>query len=99
MKSYCCPEDNKAVWFSVFLLEAEHLRQRELRADVSIQNKERLWTARHDLISEVIDAPSGAQRRVLLQIPVVQIQQEQRDHYHRWDANYSIKNTFVTEKL
>lgn len=77
MESHCCPKNNKTVRFPVFLLEAEHLCERKSGADISIQNKEGLWTAGDNLISEVIDAPSSAQGCVLLQIPVVQRQEEQ----------------------
>lgn len=82
MKSHCCPKDNKAVLFSVFLLEAEHLCERESWADISIQNKESLWTAGDNLISEVIDAPPSAQGCILLQIPAVQGREEQHSCSH-----------------
>lgn len=68
---YRCPEDNKAVWFSVFFLKAEHLCKRKCWTNISIQYKESLWTARDNLISEMIDAPSSAQGCILLQVPVV----------------------------
>jgi len=51
------------------LLELQHLLQGELRADVRVEDKEGLSTTRQDLVSEVIDAASRAQRRVLLEIP------------------------------
>lgn len=71
IKSHCCPEDDETVGFSVFLLEAEHLFERKSRADIGIQNEESLRTAGDNLISEVIDAPSGAQGRVLLEVPAL----------------------------
>ncbi len=82
MKAHRCAKDNKAVWFSMFLLEAKHLSERKSWADISIQNKESLWTAGDNLISEVIDAPSGAQGCILLQIPVVKNQEEQHTCSH-----------------
>lgn len=71
IESHCCPEDDETIWFSVFLLEAEHLFERKSRADIGIQNEESLRTAGDNLISEVIDAPSGAQGRVLLEVPAL----------------------------
>lgn len=82
IKSHRCPQDNKTVWFSMFLLEAEHLHERKGWADISIQNKESLWTPGDNLISEVIDAPSSAQGCVLLQVPAVQSQDEQQACSH-----------------
>lgn len=69
MKTHCCPENDETIRFPVFLLEAEHLFERKSRADVGIQNEKSLWTARDNLISEVIDASTGAQSRVLLKVP------------------------------
>ena len=77
MQPYRRPQDNKATRLSVFLLKAEHLRQGKLRAHIGVQDEEGLRAAREDLISEVIDAPSGAQGCVLLQIPAVQSQEEE----------------------
>lgn len=96
MKPHRCPKDYKAVWFSMFLLEAEHLCERKRWANISIQNKESLWTAGDNLISEVIDAPSGAQSCILLQIPAVQSQEEQQtccSHSAVADLHHSRKST------
>lgn len=77
IKSHGCPKNDKTVGFSVFLLEAEHLFERKSWADISIQNEKSLRTAGDNLISEVIDAPSGAQGCILLQIPAVRGREEQ----------------------
>lgn len=71
-KSHCCPQDDKTVWFSVLLLEFQHISERERRADIGIHNKKGLWTSSHNLVPEVINAPSGAQSWILLQVPAAQ---------------------------
>lgn len=53
----------------MLLLEAEHLCEGKRRADVRIQHEESLWTPRHNLVSEVVDAAPRAQRRIFLQVP------------------------------
>lgn len=84
IKSHRCPKNDKTVGFSVFLLEAEHLFERKSWADISIQNEESLRTAGDNLISEVIDAPSGAQGWILLQIPAVPGAGARRTTFLQW---------------
>lgn len=50
------------------LLESEHICERECRADISIHNEKGLRTPSHNLVPEVINAPCGAQSRILLQV-------------------------------
>lgn len=59
--SHCCPKDDKTVRFSMLLAESEHICERERRADIRIHNEKGLWTSSHNLVPEVINAPSGTQ--------------------------------------
>ena len=65
-------QDDQAAGVSVLLVEGQHLGQGELRAHVRVQDEEGLGAARQDLVSEVVQAPAGAQRGVLLQVPDTQ---------------------------
>lgn len=94
-KSYCCPQDDKTVWFSVLLLEFEHISEREGRADIGIHNEKGLWTSSYNLVPEVINATSGAQSWILLQVPAAQ------QHIHTWFGNWNweLKSNSIIKKL
>lgn len=53
----------------MLLPEVQHLLQGELGAHVCVEDEEGISATRQDLVTEVVDAPSRAQGRVLLEVP------------------------------
>lgn len=62
-------QDDEAVLVTVLQSKVQHLLQGELGTHVRVEDEECISTTCQDLVTEVVDAPSRAQSRILLEVP------------------------------
>lgn len=73
---HLCSKDDKASLVNGLPLQPVHLHDRKVAAHVRVEHEECSRVPTHNLVPEVVDAPTSAQGAILLQIPAHSIRIE-----------------------